>query len=62
MEAGYIILYILLIIFVGIPAAIFVLAFFGSGMQGGSRVKKATTAALNMDLIKNVYKKIKGNH
>ena len=31
-----------------------------ASMEGGSRVKKATTAALNMDLIKSVYKKIKG--
>jgi hypothetical protein len=33
-------------------------------MVGGSRVKKATMAALNMDLVKGgykAYKKIKGN-
>lgn len=30
--------------------------------SGGKALKKATTAALNMDLIKNVYKKIKGNN
>ena len=28
--------------------------------SGGKALKKATTAALNMDLIKSVYKKIKG--
>jgi hypothetical protein len=34
-------------------------------MAGGSRIKKATTAALNIDLVKGgykAYKKIKGNH
>ena len=62
MEVGYIILYILIAIFIGIPVAIFLLALLGSGMQGGSRVKKATTAAFTMDLIKSVYKKIKGNN
>jgi hypothetical protein len=34
-------------------------------MGGGSRVKKATTMAVNADLIKGgykAYKKIKGNH
>ena len=33
-------------------------------MGGGKSLKKATTAALNIDLVKggyNVYKKIKGN-
>ena len=28
--------------------------------SGGKALKKATTAALNVDLIKSVYKKIKG--
>ena len=33
--------------------------------SGGKALKKATTAALNMDLVKGgykAYKKIKGNH
>ncbi len=55
--------WIIILIVVGIPAAIIILAFLsGPGMQGGSRVKKATSMALNADLIKGVYKKIKGNH
>ena len=34
-------------------------------MAGGKSLKKATTAALNIDLVKGgykAYKKIKGNH
>jgi len=30
--------------------------------SGGKSLKKATSMALNADLIKGVYKKIKGNH